>query len=307
MSARAVSEPAPIAVFVYRRPQHTGRLIDSLLTNEPFARSPVFVYCDGARTSEERDAVAATRRVVRERLGGHAQIVERDANMGLAPSIVGGVTELSRRYGRVIVLEDDLILHSGCIEFLNAGLERYAADDRVYHVNAYRYPLPQASVCSLLRLPSSWGWATWDRAWRAFEPDAASLQRRIREAKLVAAMDFGGTFPYYAMLQAQAQGRIDSWGIRWYASVLLRHGLAVYPNASQVINGGMDNSGVHCGATRDFDVDLGAASGRWPGETAEDPLVYEQMRVFFRGVRETLPRRVARKLKRMLFAEQRGG
>lgn len=307
MSAQAVSELAPIAVFVYRRPQHAARLIESMLANEPLARSPVFVYCDGARTAEEQDAVTETRRIVRERLGGHAEIVERDENMGLARSIIGGVTDLSRRYGRVIVLEDDLILHSGCIRFLNAALEHYATDSRVYHVNAYRYPLPQASACSFLRLPSSWGWATWERAWSAFEPDAADLERRIRAANLTSAMDFGGTFPYFAMLQKQAHGDIDSWAIRWYASVLLRAGVALYPNVSQVFNGGMDNSGVHCGTTRDFDVAVGAVSERWPGQAIEDPLTYAQMQVFFRSVRETVPRRIKRKLKRILFAHHRGG
>ncbi|MBW4052021.1 MAG: glycosyltransferase [Proteobacteria bacterium] len=307
MSGTTAFDLAPIAVFVYRRPRHTARLIESLLANEPLSRSPVFVYCDGARTAEEQDAVTETRRIVRERLPEHAQVIERNTNMGLAASIITGVTELSRRYGKVIVLEDDLVVHRGCIEFLNAALVHYANDSRVYHVNAYRYPLPEASACSLLRLPSSWGWATWERAWVAFEPDAADLERRILEVDLASAMDFGRTFPYFAMLQKQARGSIDSWAIRWYASVLLRGGLAVYPNVSQVFNGGMDNSGVHCGATRDFDVNVGAASGRWPASTIEDPVTYEQMRVFFRSVRETVARRLARKLKRMLFADRRGG
>lgn len=307
MSRPVVTQPAPIAVFVYRRPQHANRLIDSLIANEGFSRSPVFVYCDGPRTPEEAQAVADTRQIVRGRLGDHAEITEREANKGLAASIIDGVTQLSRRYGRVIVLEDDLVLHPGCIQFLNAALQRYADYSRVYHVNAYRYPLPRASSPSFSRLPSSWGWATWERSWAAFESDAVDLERRVRRRNLVSAMDFGRTFPYYAMLRAQARGNIDSWAIRWYASVLLRDGLALYPNVSQVINGGMDSSGVHCGETRDFDVDVGEASGHWPTEMVEDPITYKQMQVFFRSVRETLARRVARKLKRIISADLRGG
>lgn len=306
MSGNGLAELAPIAVFVYRRPQHTARLIESLLANELVGRSRLFVYCDGPRSADELNPVMDTRGIVHMGLGGRAEIIARDTNVGLARSIIGGVTELTRRFGRVIVLEDDLILHSGCIHFLNAALAHYADDRRVYHVNAYRYPLPDATCCSFVRLPSSWGWGTWERAWGEFEPDAALLELRIREAKLVSAMDFGGTFPYFAMLQAQAQGRIDSWAIRWYASVLLRRGLALYPDVSQVINGGMDNSGVHCGATRDFDVTVGTTSARWPSEVVEDEVTYEQMRIFFRGVRETPARRVRRKLKRMLFPQQRG-
>lgn len=306
-SQQTATEPAPIAVFVYKRPVHTARLIDSLLANEAAARSPLFVFCDGARTAEDSDAVAATRSVVRQRLGRHAQIIERDTNRGLSASVIAGVTELVGRYGKVIVLEDDLVLHPRCIDFLNGALARYEDEGSVYHVNAYRYPLPAASTASFSRLPSSWGWATWARSWAAFEADPGDLERRIREAKLVSAMDFGGTRPYFAMLQTQARALIDSWAILWYASLLLRGGLALYPNVSQVMNGGMDNSGVHCAATRDFDVVLGPASGLWPAEVAEDPLMYRQMQVFFRSVRDTVARRVARKVKRMLFADLRGG
>ena len=113
---------APVAIFVYKRPLHAARLIDSLLANEPSARSPVYVFCDGARSPDEDKPVAETRRVVRERLGGRCEMIERTANCGLASSIIGGVTDLTRRHGRVIVLEDDLVLHPGCLGFLNAAL-----------------------------------------------------------------------------------------------------------------------------------------------------------------------------------------
>ena len=105
------------------------------------------------------------------------------------------------------------------------------------------------------------------------------------------------------MLQDQARGIIDSWAIRWYASVILRGGLAIVPNVAQVSNRGLDNSGVHCGATSSYDVDLGTASQDWPANVLEDMLTYRQMQSFFRTVGgTTFPRRVARKLKRMLLA-----
>lgn len=306
MSVQSVIDMAPVAVFAYRRPFHTARLIDGLVANEGIEGSPLFVFCDGARNGADLEGVTATRRLVRARLGGWATIIEREENLGLTASIIGGVTELCRRYGKVIVLEDDLVLHPGCIGFLNAALRRYADESRVFHVNAYRYPLPIGTAPSLSRLPSSWGWGTWERAWSAFEADATALERRIRERKLASAMDFGGSFPFYAMLRDQVEGRVDSWAIRWYASVLLRGGLAVYPGTSQVINGGMDNSGEHCGTESVYDVDVGAASWNWPGEIAEDEHTYRQMQVFFRSARGTLLRRISRGLKRRLTAHWRG-
>jgi hypothetical protein len=299
MSARGQSQ-APIAVFVYKRPVHTGRLLESLARNDAVSRSPVFVFCDGARGPDDEQAVAATRRVVRERLGGSCEIIERDGNRGLAASIIEGVTELTRRYGRVIVLEDDLVLHSGCIDYLNAALRRYAEEPGVWHVNAYRYPIPGASAPSFSRLPSSWGWATWGRAWAGFERDAAKLERAVRDAGLVSRMDFGGRFPYYSMLRRQARGLIDSWAIRWYASALIRDGLSIYPNASQVINAGMDGTGAHCDTTSAYNVELGPASQDWPARIVEDEATYLQMRAYFGSMKGTVVRRVARRLMRAL-------
>ena len=302
--SESIRSEAPIAIFVYKRPLHAARLIDSLLANEPVARSPVYVFCDGARTPDESQQVAETRQVVRERLGSRCEMIEGEANSGLAASIIGGVTDLTRRYGRVIVLEDDLVLHSGCLAFLNAALRRYADEAGIWHVNAYRYPIGPGAAPVLSRLPSSWGWATWERAWAGFEPDAAKLERGIRAADLSFRMDFGGRFPYHYMLKDQVRGRIDSWAIRWYASVLVHGGLSVYPNVSQVMNKGMDGTGVHCNTTSAYDVEIGTASQDWPAALIEDESTYLEMRAYFARISGSAVRRVARRLKRRLFTRQ---
>lgn len=293
---------APVAIFAHRRPEHLNRLINSLHRNEPFARSPVFIFCDGPRSESERPSVEQTRAVARDRLGDRAEIIESAANKGLARSIIAGVSLLCERFGRVIVLEDDLVLHPGCLGFLNAALDHYEHEPRVYHVNAYRYPLPPQPAPTFSRLASSWGWATWQRAWRDFEPDAAKLSRTLVQRRLVRAFDFQGTFPYHRMLENQVLGKVDSWAIRWYASILLKEGLTVVPNAAQASNLGFDNSGVHCGTTSKFDVALGEASRAWPEQIAEDPVTFREMKAFFRTVNGTLPIRMARKLKQLLSA-----
>jgi glycosyltransferase involved in cell wall biosynthesis len=297
---------APIAVFAYNRPQHIDRLINSLLSNDLFSKSSVFVFCDGPSNQANQAAVAETRRLVRSRLGSKAEIIESEHNKGLAQSIITGVTDLCGRFGSVIVFEDDLVLHPRCLSFLNAALRHYSDNDKIYHVNAYRYPLPPTSSPYFSRLVSSWGWATWQRAWTNFQADATLLERGIREAALISAMDFGGAYPYFHMLQDQARGDIDSWAIRWYASVLLRGGLAVCPNQSQVSNHGFDSTGVHCGVSSLYDVNLGTASEDWPAKVSEDMLNYRQSQKFFRSTRGSLPRRILGRFKRVLLSSSSG-
>src|SRR6202034_268122 len=101
---------APIALFVYNRLPHTRQAIDALRRNALAGGTPLLVFFGGATETPAEPAV----REVRQFIGGIAgfrsvRIVERPANLGLANSIIGGVTEVCGEFGRVIVLEDDLI------------------------------------------------------------------------------------------------------------------------------------------------------------------------------------------------------
>ena len=101
---------APIALFVYNRPEHTRTTLEALKANHGADQSDLIVFCDGARTSEDEPSVAAVRRLAHHALGFRSvQVVERPKNLGLANSIIGGVTDVLTRYDRVIVMEDDLL------------------------------------------------------------------------------------------------------------------------------------------------------------------------------------------------------
>lgn len=291
---------APIAIFAYKRPAHTGKLIDSLEANPLFAESRVHVYCDGPKDDGNGAAVEAVRNLVRQRLGRRASIIEAPANRGLAASIIAGVSELTAEYGRAIVLEDDLILSPGFLAYMNAALDRYANEECVYQVSGYRYPVPPAAHPQFFRLTSSWGWGTWRRAWQVFEPDAAKLNRNLRERSLKRAFDIDGTHVFNRMLEMQIAGKIDSWAIRWYASVFLSGGLSLYPSVSQVINAGFDNSGTHCADGDDYLVSIGVSSMDWPSEICEDTEHLRQVKKFFASTKPTLANRVVNRLRRGL-------
>ena len=49
---------APILLFVYNRPEHVCRSIESLLRNELAAQSELFMYADAAKDEAAESAVA---------------------------------------------------------------------------------------------------------------------------------------------------------------------------------------------------------------------------------------------------------
>ncbi len=240
---------APILLFVYNRPEHTQRGIESLQRNPLAQQSRLFIYSDAARTHEDEAAVAEVRRYIRTVTGfASVDVVERDRNWGLAASIVDGVTTRVHEFGRVIVLEDDLVVAPRFLDFMNDALDTYRDDERVGHVYACDFTGdPALPPTFFVKWIGSWGWGTWERAWRHFNPDGRDLLRRLEEQRLTRRFDFDGAYGFTRMLRRQIEGKNNSWAIRWNASLFLDDMLSLCAGRSLVQNQGFDGSGTHCG------------------------------------------------------------
>ena len=242
-------ETAPIILFTYNRPAHTRRALESLRRNTLAAESELFVYSDAARDEADREAVAEVRRIIHGAKGFKAvHIVERDENQGLARNIIDGVTRVTDRYGRVIVLEDDLVVAPHFLRFMNDALETYKDEPRVGHIQACDFTDdPSLPDTFLIKFTGSWGWATWKRAWQHFNPDGKALLAELERRGLTREFDFGGKYGFTRMLRRQTEGKNNSWAIRWNASLFLQDILSLNTGRSLVQNTGFDGSGTNCG------------------------------------------------------------
>jgi hypothetical protein len=239
---------APIALFVYKRPDHTRQTIEHLMRCPEFKASQLYVFCDGAKRPEDQDLVAETRSLVRSLVGDQAKLIEAPANRGLANSIIAGVTQLVNEYDRVIVLEDDLLVSPQFLTYMNAALDAYQDQPSVMQVSGYMFPVPEfrdRAEAMVLPFIVSWGWATWKRAWQRFDAEATGWEVLQTDLSLRSRFNLDDSYDYFTMLNQQMQGQVDSWAIRWYWSVFSRGGCALFPPASYVNNIGFDGSGSH--------------------------------------------------------------
>lgn len=240
---------APIAFFAYRRPEHTRRSLESLARNEMAKNSELFIYCDAQKHEKDCAVVAEVRKVIRSKQWcGTVHIIEREKNLGLANSIISGVTELCDRYGKVIVLEDDLVLSPYFLVYMNTALDLYEHESKVMQISGYMFPVnlePLVTDAIFLPFITSWGWATWQRAWIYFDPKSLGYEKLRNSNKLRYEFNLNNSYPYFNMLKAQIKGRIDSWAIRWNLSVFMAEGLILYPTQSFITNTGFDGSGTH--------------------------------------------------------------
>lgn len=237
---------APIALFTYSRPDHTRQAVESLLRNVESKDSDLFVFSDGPKTEAKVVGVEENRKYIRTITGFRSvTIVERETNWGLAKSLIAGISEVIGRYGRVIVVEDDLVLSPYFLKFMNEGLEKYKDDERVGAISAYLpAQAPELPSIFFLRYFHCWGWATWKRGWDLLNTDSKYLLRKLRMRKK--AFDVGGNAGAYGNLYCQKVGLVDSWWVLLYASFFLAGKLTLYPSESLAQNNGMDGSGTHC-------------------------------------------------------------
>jgi Glycosyl transferase family 2 len=251
---------SPIALFVYKRPEHTRRTIEALMRCPEFNESVLHVFCDGAKSPDDQSVVDQTRSVVRALVGDRAIMIESPENRGLANSIIAGVTQLVNEFGRVVVLEDDLVVSAGFLGFMNQALERYQDDDRVMQISGYMFPVPEfanRSEAIFLPFTVSWGWATWKRAWQFFDPESTGWELLRSDPKLRFRFNLNGSYNYFLMMKRQFNGECDSWAIRWYWSVFKMSGLVLFPPVTYIQNYGFDGSGTH---------------GSWSRRQFEDPI-----------------------------------
>ncbi len=247
---------APIVLFVYDRENHLRQTIDSLLLNDLSSQSDLIIFSDGPKNVEDEIRIIIVRNYIKTISGFKSiTIIERDKNLGLAQSIVTGVNEVIEKYGKIIVLEDDLLLSKYFLRYMNDGLNEYENDERVISIHGYIYPvageLPQTFF---IKGADCLGWATWKRGWNFFEKDGLKLLRELKDKNLTHRFDFNGAYPYTQMLQDQIDGKISSWAIRWLASAFINNKLTLYPGKSLVFHNGSDGSGTHCQASNVLDV-----------------------------------------------------
>ena len=240
---------APILLFVYNRPEHTRRCIESLTRNALAADSTLYIYADGPKDTTQQTAVDEVRSYLRTISGFKTvNLIERKENWGLARNIIDGVTTQVNRYGKVIVLEDDLVVAPYFLQFMNDALETYKDEPKVGHIQACDFTQdPSLPETFLIKWTGSWGWATWERAWKHFNPDGKALLEELEQRKLTYTFDFNGKYGFTRMLRRQIEGKNNSWAIRWNASLFLKDILSLNVGRSLVQNEGFDGSGTNCG------------------------------------------------------------
>lgn len=245
---------APIILFVYNRLWHTRQTVEALQKNELVTESELYVFCDGPKesaTDEQREKVHEVQEYVQSITGfKKLHIKVQESNMGLANSVINGVTEVVEKYGKVIVVEDDIVTHPFFLRFMNDCLNVYEDRLDIFMIGGYnpniKFPSKYKDDLYVVHRSCSWGWATWRNRWILADWNVSDYYLMCENQSLQNRFNRGGG-DMFPMLKAQMDGKIDSWAIRWDYSMYKHDALCVRPVKSLCSNCGLDGSGVHCG------------------------------------------------------------
>lgn len=294
----------PIALFVYNRPNHTKRTVESLLSNPESKDHDLIIFSDAARPKENPEKVSEVRSYLSKISGFRSVTIHlQKENLGLSKSIISGVTYVLSKSERIIVMEDDLLTSRYFLSYMKESLERFADDNRVISIHGYVYPVKETLPNAFfLRGADCWGWATWRRGWNLFNPDGQQLLDELNRRELIKSFDFNGACKFSKMLRNQIKGQNDSWAVRWHASAFLANKLTLHPGRSLVHNIGNDNSGEHCDSNTTYDAKVSETPINLEGiEVAHSLLGQLAFESFYRESQGSNFRKIARLIKNILI------
>jgi FkbM family methyltransferase len=246
---------SPIILFTYNRPEHTQQVLDALALNKEAIESTLYIFCDGEKekiSTIELNKIEAVRKIAQTEFRFKEVIIKiQPNNKGLAQSILDGVTYVINKHGRAIVLEDDIKVEDGFLNYMNTALEFYKTKKEVFHINGFnnesnlQYLLPNYYFLNFM---SCWGWATWKDRWDMLIKDHHYFYNKlINNPQLLSKYNYDNTLDFHEQLKANIDGKIKTWAILWFSTVFFNNGLCLTPKYSYVDNIGMDGSGIHCG------------------------------------------------------------
>ena len=241
-----------IIIFAYNRPSHLKRVLIALENNK--VKNDIYLIIDGPKNkfdkiNQEDISLSLTRfsnknkRIVK--------IIKRKKNLGLAKSITGGITYLSKKYQNLIILEDDTIAYKNFIRFVEKHLKLIKSIDNTQVICGYQFPNfeknPKTLKTLLLSNFVSWGWAIKSREWQAY----LKFKKKNKKKNIKAVPIF---LRNYFEDKYTVKQKKNIWSLDFMYYNFIKGNKYIFPNTSLIKNIGFDGSGVNSKATTKLQV-----------------------------------------------------
>ena len=236
---------APIILITYNRHDHLIRSLRSLKKNKLSKKSKIIIYSDGPKNSEDKKKILKIRKFIKRVKGFKSKkIIQRKTNYGTKKNITNAINESFKKYDKIIVIEDDLIISKYFLSFMNYCLNKYKSKKNIWHINGWSYPFMKFSKndINFMNSMNCWGWATWKDRWKHLSLNDDRLIRNFTNKK-IHKFNIFSSMDHFSQILRNKRKTLSSWAVYWHAAIFLKKGICIYPKFSMVKNIGFDGSG----------------------------------------------------------------
>jgi len=245
----------PLVIFLYRRPRLVSELLVALRAVQP---SKIWLVADGPKNSREAELCQQARLEAENAICWPCDVrrVYADANLGLKKRIETGLDQVFGLEAEAVILEEDCHPTPDFFPFCEAMLKKYRNEPKVGAISGNCF-LPKKQVLAtdyyFSRYVHIWGWATWARAWKAYDRSRWAWPKQ-GFCELFPNADKKEEAYWNRIFKRMASGELSSWAYSWIAWFWMQGWVSITPAQNLVRNVGFGPDATN---TRDVLVKTG--------------------------------------------------
>lgn len=246
---------APIVIFAYNRADRLEELLNSLEKNSLIDKMIGHIFVDVPDKKDKKnqkynqEVVGFLEEYKQRALFKNLTITIAEKHKGLANSVISGVSQIIKEYGKVIVLEDDLIVSNDFLDYMQRALNIYEKDNRIWQISAHSAALKELENYPydtyLLPRIESIGWGTWKDRWERTDWEVKSYKKFKFNYLEQFMFNIGGNDLSYMLKRQMEDIKYDSWAIRWCYQAFKEKKYTIFPRESRIIHCGNDSRSTH--------------------------------------------------------------
>lgn len=239
----------PVLLIIFNRPDKVKRLINSLREVKP---AKVYVSADGPRDAVPTDSSrCALARDVIGQIDWPCEVVtnfhERNTGADFGPE--KALNWFFNNVDEGIVLEDDCIAHPDFFRFAKEMLDKYRDNNQVMMISGNNFQngiIRGDGSYYFSKYPSTWGWASWKRAWKYYDTKTSDYREFINKNKLGDICQSRVEKKYWTRFFDKInRGELKHWDIKWIFAIWNNDGVSITPNVNLVQNVGFGKDATH--------------------------------------------------------------
>jgi tetratricopeptide (TPR) repeat protein len=258
----------PVVLIIFNRPGHTRKIFETIRSVKP---PTLYVIADGPRTDHLEDVQkCAEARAVIDSVDWPCEIVRdySEVNLGVGKRVSTGLCRVFEMSGEAIILEDDCLPDVTFFRFCSELLVKYRYHQNVMMIGGTNHLekwKPNLQSYHFSYNGSTWGWASWQRAWRKYDYAMRLWNYPEGRTEVFDILDDKRKIEYWTTIfQRTSEHHIDTWDYQWTFARWLQRGISIIPAVNLISNIGFREDVTHTNKPHSLHANLSRYSMNFP-------------------------------------------